>query len=1473
MTHHETFPTRGKPGLLWRWLGSGAARSCSRPRFFPHLERLETRELLTSWYVATTGLDVNPGTLALPFRTIQKAALLAQPGDTVFIRQGVYRETITPARSGASGAPITFTSYNGEAVTISGADPIPASAWTAYNSTIYRANMPWTLGDGNQVFVDGAMMNEARFPNSSLDVSHPTKLSVTGFSYSGPYNNLQVTVQNPALTQPAGYWVGATINITMGFYQWVQSSWTVTASAPGSVTFVADLLDQPGGTTPTVYLPTQLDPFWLSKKFSELDAPGEWFREPTNSTLYLQTPASDNPASHTVEVKSRINAFDLSNRSYINVTNLGLFASTITTNENSTHVTLDSLNAKYVSQSTDLSTLWVSQMETTGIQLKGAYSLIENSTIAYSSGNGILLMGNYSRAINNVIHDVDYMATDAAPICTGNVYGAVYPPFTGLEIGYNTIYNAGRSGIQFARAQASRIDHNLVYNVLIQGVDGGGLYTIQQNGQGTRIDHNVVHDLVSNPIPGFIGWTTGIQIDDDSQNYVIDHNVTWNSIIGIMFNPSYTNISLYNNTIDAQFYSIGAWTSHWANSVMVLENNIFLEPIAWDDQADHWTGWSPQVSQRNNLLAPFDGGSDPRVVDAVNHNYELQPTSPAVHAGVPIPNYTDGYTGPAPDLGAYPLGQAPWPVGAGNFSLTGLPDSTPSGTPLTFTLTARDSSGQLAAGYRGTVHFTSSDSRATVPADYTFTAADGGSHTFTVAFGSLGSQTLTAADTAGAFEGVARVNVPSLLTATTLTSSTATVVYGQSVSFTARVTNAGVPLTTGTVTFSREGGIVLGTVSLNSSGQAIWSGTTIPAGSSPHVISAVYNPAPTYLTSSATTNTTVTPAPLTIRADNKTRAYGQANPSFTASLSGLVPGDTAAVVTGLTLSTTATTASAVGTYSITGAGATAANYAITYAAGSLTVTRAALTITPDNKTRVYGQANPLLTATLSGLVAGDTAAVVTGLTLRTSATSATGAGAYGITAGGATASNYTITFGSGTLTITPAPLTVTADNQTRGYGSSNPTLTASFSGFVNGDTRSVLSGRLNISTPATASSHAGTYSITASGLTSANYTISYAAGTLTVSPAPLTITADNKTKVAGTSLPTLTATYRGLVNGDTTAAVQGLNLTTSSSDTAGSYPIVASGATAADYAITFVNGTLTVTPAAAIGLSLYGPSTMTAGNVADVTVTVWDAYGNVATGYRGTVHFASNSGAATMPADYTFTAADAGVHTFAAGLSFYQSGNQAWSVVDTVNSSLTAALATQVSPAAAVYFDVTAPATVTAGQPFSVTVTARDPYGNQASGYTGTVTVSSSDPQAAPLQYTFTAADQGVTTLTATLLTAGPQSLFVSDTVAGGVVNLSVTPAAVASLQFTSPGPVTAGVPFQLVVTAFDAYGNVATGYLGTLRLTRTDGIDPAVYTLTATDAGTYAFTVTAANPGPVSFFVADQNNSLVVGDHLDLIF
>ncbi len=255
---------------------------------------------------------------------------------------------------------------------------------------------------------------------------------------------------------------------------------------------------------------------------------------------------------------------------------------------------------------------------------------------------------------------------------------------------------------------------------------------------------------------------------------------------------------------------------------------------------------------------------------------------------------------------------------------------------------------------------------------------------------------------------------------------------------------------------------------------------------------------------------------------------------------------------------------------------------------SFTIAPAPRTITPAaGLFMVYGGTLPALGFTYTGLVNGDsTASFLGGLT--TTAMSSSGVDDYRITQGTLSATgNYTIgTMDAGSLAVTPAPLTVTASNATRVYGAALPALSASYSGFVNGDTVACLTTPPTLTTTATTASQVqpGGYPITASGAVDLNYTISYVPGTLTVTPAPLTISATNATKVYGAAMPALSVGYSGWINGDSTASLTKLPVfTTQASATspvrAGGYSIIPSGAIDPDYAITYLPGTLMITPA------------------------------------------------------------------------------------------------------------------------------------------------------------------------------------------------------------------------------------------------------------------------------------------------------
>jgi hypothetical protein len=267
-----------------------------------------------------------------------------------------------------------------------------------------------------------------------------------------------------------------------------------------------------------------------------------------------------------------------------------------------------------------------------------------------------------------------------------------------------------------------------------------------------------------------------------------------------------------------------------------------------------------------------------------------------------------------------------------------------------------------------------------------------------------------------------------------------------------------------------------------------------------------------------TTSAAITPRPVTIKADDAAKVYGQtytpANTAFTVSVPPLA-GETITNANEASPGTPATVP--VATYLITpsnaaGASFNPANYTITYQAGNLVVTPATLTVSANNNTKVYGQTfTPAGTAfTTSALQNGETVGSVTETSPAGTPTTAAVSGTYAITPSAATGGtfapgNYTISYVNGALTVTPAPLTVTANDSTKTFGQIPALTSFTTTPLANGETI----GSVTETSPgsvATASVAGSPYAITPSAATGGtftpgNYTIAYNNGVLTVTPA------------------------------------------------------------------------------------------------------------------------------------------------------------------------------------------------------------------------------------------------------------------------------------------------------------------------------------------------------------------------------------
>ena len=250
-----------------------------------------------------------------------------------------------------------------------------------------------------------------------------------------------------------------------------------------------------------------------------------------------------------------------------------------------------------------------------------------------------------------------------------------------------------------------------------------------------------------------------------------------------------------------------------------------------------------------------------------------------------------------------------------------------------------------------------------------------------------------------------------------------------------------------------------------------------------------------YIITNTNGTLTINERPITITADVKSKVYGEDDPAFTYQITSgsLVNSDE------INGELARTAGEDVGDYAINQNTLIAgSNYDLTYYSDNLTINKATLTVTADDKSKVYGEANPDLTITYAGFVNGEDKTAITEPTVSTTATASTGVGTVPITLAGGSSTNYNITNNNGMLSISKADLSASVQDEIINKGDDLPTFKIDYIGFVNGEDETVLTTAPTASTSATSMSDRGTYAIELSDGSADNYEVNTTNGTLTV---------------------------------------------------------------------------------------------------------------------------------------------------------------------------------------------------------------------------------------------------------------------------------------------------------------------------------------------------------------------------------------
>ncbi len=353
------------------------------------------------------------------------------------------------------------------------------------------------------------------------------------------------------------------------------------------------------------------------------------------------------------------------------------------------------------------------------------------------------------------------------------------------------------------------------------------------------------------------------------------------------------------------------------------------------------------------------------------------------------------------------------------------------------------------------------------------------------------------------------------------------------------------------------------------------------------------NKLPNYNVTLNTGTLTVGTSVLTVTADDQTIVYGDPDPTFTFTYAGFAAGDTPAVLDTPPSCQVTVPHNNMGTFPITCSGGNDDNYIFSYVPGTLTVTSRALTVTPDDKSKSYGDTFTAFTGTIAGIQGSDN---ITATYASTGAPATAAIGTYPITGTlndpGNRLGNYTVTLNTGTLTVTERTLVVTPNNASKIYGDVFTAFTGTITGIQNGDAITATYS----SSGAVATAEVGPYPITAvlnapAGVL-ANYNVTSNTGTLTVTQRDLVVQPADKTKVFETLFTAFTGSLVGIQNSDNiTATYDSLGAPVTAA--VGTYPITATlvdptnklpnynvSIGAATLTVTLANQTITITTSA-----------------------------------------------------------------------------------------------------------------------------------------------------------------------------------------------------------------------------------------------------------------------------------------------------
>ncbi len=540
--------------------------------------------------------DTNPGTEALPFKTIGKATSLVNAGDTVFIKAGVYRETVILSRSGMSttvtgrtGAvtvtsPITLAAYPGheDQVIINAAEPVtnwrrctgPAQCAGNPNwAHIYGADVaalaqthPDKAFAIRQVFQQGVWLPRSRYPD-------------TGWSYPTAIVDPKTAFSDNTLVQPQAYFNGAVCHIKTRMWRIDQIP---IADFSGTRITLA--------RNPFYDMSTRFG-YYITSIVGEINKEGEWAYDPALKKLYLW-PRGDVPQN-----------VEFTYRRYCVQTYAGVSFNVVRglTMRNAYQHGVWLYRADHMTVENNT----IEHAFAFGIELQSTggscdYNQILGNTIRYSGYRGINVGGQaaHCNIEGNIVYatGVEHFGDD---LMNGPSEGiAIDGPYT--RVYNNRIDRTGQDGIYIEGRTLSRdISYNYITNISLALADAGGIYTgsFSDGPEKDHIHHNIIkdafgcltmdrqYDLGVPPTPAmYSGVAHGIYVDEEGNNRLIENNTAINcSMSGICFHLVPSSVvrknTLYGNKVGQVAFSGRNETRKMLIDDTLVDNILFATGV------------------------------------------------------------------------------------------------------------------------------------------------------------------------------------------------------------------------------------------------------------------------------------------------------------------------------------------------------------------------------------------------------------------------------------------------------------------------------------------------------------------------------------------------------------------------------------------------------------------------------------------------------------------------------------------------------------------------------------------------------------------------------------------------------------------------------------------------------------------------------------------------------------------------------